>query len=136
MNGNAQRVGRVVAIVGVLLGGYVHLRLYNDGYRDIPNYALGRSFLANVVASGIVVVLLALWRSPLALLAGIGISAGTLGAFVKSRTGAGIFGFAEHGLQPSPEAAIALFAELAAGLICAALLLQWLRRPASRTVNG
>jgi hypothetical protein len=128
MNERTERIGRLVAIVGVLVGGYVHLKLYNDGYRDIPNYALGRSFLVNVVASGAAVALLAMWRSPLALLAGVGISVGTLGAFVKSRTGAGIFGFAEHGLQPSPEAVMALVAEIAAALVCTALLLRRVRR--------
>ena len=103
-----ERVGRIIAIVGVFVGGAMHLRLYDDGYRDIPNYMLGRSFLANVVASGVVVALLATWRSQLALLAGLGIAVGTLGAFVKSRTGTGIFGFTESGLEPSPEAVIAL----------------------------
>lgn len=115
-------VGRIIAIVGVFAGGVVHLRLYDDGYRDIPNSMLGRSFLANVVASGVVVALLATWRSRLALLAGLSIAVGTLGAFVKSRTGAGIFGFTESGLEPSPEAVIALIAEIVAALTCGLLL--------------
>ena len=122
MNDSADRAARLVAIVGILIGGYVHLRLYNDGYRDIPNYALGRSFLANVIASGVVVALLALWRSPLALLAGLGLAVGTLGAFAKSRMGNGIFGFTESGLEPSPEALIALISEIAAAAACAVAL--------------
>ena len=122
MNDSIERVGRMIAILGVFVGGAVHLRLYDDGYRDIPNYALGRSFLANVVASGVVVALLATWRSRLALVAGLGIAIGTLGAFVKSRMGAGIFGFTESGLEPSPEAVIALVAEIGAALACGLLL--------------
>ena len=122
MNDSIERVGRMIAILGVFVGGAVHLRLYDDGYRDIPNYALGRSFLANVVASGVVVALLATWRSRLALAAGLGIAIGTLGAFVKSRMGAGIFGFTESGLEPSPEAVIALVAEIGAALACGLLL--------------
>ena len=123
-----ERVGRIIAIVGVFVGGAVHLRLYDDGYRDIPNYMLGRSFLANVVASGVVVALLATWRSRLALLAGLGIAVGTLGAFVKSRIGTGIFGFTESGLKPSPEAIIALIAEIIAALTCGVLLFSDLLR--------
>lgn len=115
--------GRVLAAVAVLVGGYVHLRLYDDGYRDVPDVMLGRSFLANAVASGVVVALLATWRSRLALLAGLGIALGTLGAFAKSRIGDGIFGFTETGLQPSPEALVALVSEIAAAVICGSLLL-------------
>ena len=28
--------GRVLAAVLVLVGGYIHLKLYFDGYRDVP----------------------------------------------------------------------------------------------------
>lgn len=122
---STERVARLIAMAGVLAGGYIHLRLYNHGYRDIPNYALGRSFLANVIASGLVVVVLAIWRSPLALLAGLGMAVGTLGAFARSRIGNGIFGFSESGLEPSPEAVIALIAEIAAALACGVALLSW-----------
>ncbi len=107
-----------IASICVLTSGIVHLKLYNDGYRDVPNYLLGRSFLANVIASGAVVILLALWRSPVALAAGLAIAVGTLAAFAKSRLGEGIFGFTESGLQPSPEAIIALIAQGIASVIC------------------
>ena len=46
-----ERVLRLVLMVAVLIGGIVHVKLYDDGYRDIANYALGRSFLANAMAS-------------------------------------------------------------------------------------
>ena len=131
---STERVARLIAMPGVLAGGYVHLRLYNDGYRDIPNYALGRSFLANVIASGVVVIVLATWRSPLALLAGLGMAVGTLGAFARSRIGNGIFGFSESGLEPSPEAVIALIAETAAALACGFALVS--RRTTSRASSG
>ncbi len=119
--------GRAVAGVAVLVGGWIHLRLYEDGYRDIPDIRLGRSFLVNVVASGAVVALLATWRSRWALLATVAVTLGTLAAFARSRVGSGVFGLAERGLQPSPDALVALVAELTALTVCVVLLLG--RRP-------
>lgn len=107
-----------VAAIAILIGGAVHLKLYDDAYRDVPNYMLGRSFLANVAASGLVVVLLMQWTAKWRFATGLALAAGTLGAFVRSRIGHGIFGFSEHGLQPSPEALIALVAELVAVAAC------------------
>ena len=94
---------------------------------EVVAVAFGGPFLANVIASGVVVVILAIWRSPLALLAGLGMTVGTLGAFARSRIGNGIFGFSESGLGPSPEAVIALVAETAAALACGFTLLAWRR---------
>ena len=129
-----ERVLRLVLMVAVLIGGIVHVKLYDDGYRDIANYALGRSFLANAMASGLVVGLLAIWRSPLAILAALGVAFGTLGAFTKSRIGNGIFGFTEHGLKPSPEALIALIAELIA-VAAACYVLADVRRARNRALR-
>ena len=94
---------------------------------EVVAVAFGGPFLANVIASGVVVVILAIWRSPLALLTGLGMTVGTLGAFARSRIGNGIFGFSESGLGPSPEAVIALVAETAAALACGFTLLAWRR---------
>ena len=105
---------RYFGAVLLLVGGLVHLQLYFDGYRDFPNENLGRSFLLNAAASVAVAALLFLRRDTLVRVAGVAIAAGTLVAFVLSRTGDGIFGFTESGLNPSPQASIALFAEIGA----------------------
>ena len=105
---------RYFGAVLLLVGGLVHLQLYFDGYRDFPNENLGRSFLLNAAASVAVAALLFLRRDTLVRLAGVAIAAGTLVAFALSRTGDGIFGFTESGLNPSPQASIALLAEIAA----------------------
>jgi len=107
--------GRVVAAVLVLIGGYIHLKLYFDGYRDVPDANLGRSFLLNAAAA--VVVAAALVNA-------------TLIGFGMSRTSRGIFDFTESGFQPSPEAAISLVVEIAAAVVLIALLYLELSAPA------
>jgi plastocyanin len=107
-------VYRLSAAVALLAGGLVHLQLYFDGYRSLPDPNLGRSFIANGVASVVVAAALLVRRDALLRLAGIGVALGTLGAFALSRTDRGIFGLRETGLHPSPQALIALIAEVAA----------------------
>ena len=122
--------GRVVAAVLVLIGGYIHLKLYFDSYRDVPDANLGRSFLLNAAAALVVAVLLVVWRNPLALVAGLVLVNATMIGFGLSRTGSGIFGFTETGFQPSPEAAISLIVEIGAAVILIALLFVELQEPA------
>ncbi len=119
----ARSLRTIVALL-LLLGGLVHLRLYLDGYREVPDIRLGRSFLLNAAASGAAAVAVVLWRNRLSLLAGAAVAAGTLGAFAVSRTDSGIFGFSEKGLQPSPEALVALVVEVLAVAVAAWLLLR------------
>jgi hypothetical protein len=122
--------GRVVAAVLVLVGGYIHLKLYFDGYRDIPDANLGRSFLLNAAAAVVVAAALVLWRNVWALVAGLVLVNATLIGFGLSRTSRGIFGFTESGFQPSPEAAISLVVEIGAAVILIALLYMELSAPA------
>jgi hypothetical protein len=124
----AGTVVRVIAAALVLVGGGIHLKLYNDGYKDFPNHNLGRSFLLNVIASVVVAVAIVVWRNPLALLAGILLLDGTLFAFGLARTSIGIFGFTETGFNPSPEAALAVIVEIAAAVLLIGLL-AWQWRP-------
>ncbi len=105
---------RFDAAIALLVGGLVHLQLYFDGYRSLPDPNLGRSFIANGVASVLIAAALLVRRDALVRLAGIGVALGTLGAFAISRTGDGIFGLRESGLNPSPQALIALIAEIGA----------------------
>ena len=118
---------RVVGAVLSVVGGAAHLWLYRHGYRDVPNANLGRSFLGHAAASGFIAVALVVVKDPLwkllACLAGIGLAIGGLGAIAISRTSTGLFGFSEHGLQPSPQGAIVVGAEIGMIVILALALL-------------
>jgi hypothetical protein len=122
--------GRILAAVLVLIGGYIHLKLYFDGYRDIPDANLGRSFLLNAAAALVVAVALVVWRSVWALVAGLVLVNATLVGFGLARTSRGIFGFTESGFQPSPEAAISVIVEIGAAANLIALLFVERREPA------
>ncbi len=119
--GSGERALRYAAAALILVGGLVHLKLYDDGYKDVPDQNLGRSFLLNAAASVVIAVALVVTRHLLVLLAGLVLVNGTLLAFALSR-GPGIFGFTETGWNPSPEAAIALASEIAAAVLLLALL--------------
>jgi hypothetical protein len=125
----AQRAFRVLAAATAVLiavGGYVHLCLYRHGYRTIPR--IGVAFALQVVTSSMVVVALLLGPHRLARvarvtdrvagtlteLAAAALAAGTLVAFALTRTPGGLFSFQERGLEPAPQALIALVAEIGA----------------------
>jgi hypothetical protein len=129
------RIARIVAAVLVAAGGAIHLELYGNGYRSFPNHDLGRSFVANAVASFAIALGLVVWRSVWPLLAGLAVTDGTLVAFALSRTDRGIFGFTEHGFNPSPEAVLTLLIEIFAAVILVALVAKHLsgaRRASAR----
>jgi len=138
-----------VATAGlVAAGGYVHFCLYRHGYRTIPKIGVG--FALQVVTSALVVVLLLLGPHRVARaarvahlahvtdrLAGIltaltaaALAAGTLVAFALTRTPGGLFNFRERGLQPAPQALIALVAETGVLVVVGVWLL------ADRVVQG
>ena len=121
-----------LAAAAILVSGWIHLRLYFDGYRDVADPNLGRSMLANAAASLVVAIALVLSTHVAVRLAGIALAVGTTIAFVVSRT-AGLFGFTESGLQPSPEAAIALVAQ-AATVVLLGLTFRT-RAPAARAAG-
>jgi len=116
------RVLRTVAAVSLLIGGLVHLQLYfGEGYRHAGNDGnIGRSFIANAVASAIAAALVFALRNVIVRVFGLLVALGTLLAFTITRTSDALFGFKESGMQPSPQAAIALFVEVLA-VICLAL---------------
>jgi hypothetical protein len=125
-----ERVLRLATAALIVVGGIVHLKLYNDGYKDFPNDNLGRSFLLNAAASAVIAVAVVVAPGVLPLIAGLGLVDGTLLAFALSR-GPGIFGFTEMGWNPSPEAAIALISEIGAAVILLVLLapVKWSAGP-------
>jgi plastocyanin len=114
---NIGRALRIVGAIAIFIGGLIHLQLYFKGYRSI--HMIGRGFLINAISSGVVAAALVCRREWFVKLAGVGVAAGTIGAFIASRQGAGLFDFREHGLQPSPQAIMALVVE---GVAIVALL--------------
>lgn len=113
-------VVRIVAAAAIVVGGMVHLQLYFRSYRDFPNANLGRSFALNAIASVVIAALLLVRRDLLVRLAALGVSVGTIIAFVISRTADdGVFGFTEKGWNPSPQAALTIIAEVVAILAVA-----------------
>jgi len=128
----SRRLFRTFAIVTaafVATGGYVHFCLYRHGYRTIPKIGVG--FLLQVVTSAIVVLALLIGPHRVARLgrvahltdraaviltglAAAALAAGTLVAFALTRTPGGLFNFQERGLQPAPQALVALVAEIGA----------------------
>ena len=104
----------------MFVSGLVHLQLYFDGYRDFPDANLGRSFLLNAIVSVVVAIALVARNEVVVRLAAVALLVGTLVAFVLSRTDQGIFGFTESGLNPSPQAALALILEIVGLVLLAA----------------
>jgi hypothetical protein len=121
---------RVLIALGCLGIGAVHLRLYFDSYRDIPDSDIGRSFVLNAVASLVVAIVVLVWANRLALLAPLVLANSTLVAFALSRTDRGIFGFSEKGWNPTPDAALALIVEIVTGLLAVVALALEAPRPA------
>jgi hypothetical protein len=109
----------------VATGGYVHLCLYRHGYRAIPKIGVG--FLLQAVTSAVVVAALLVGPHVVGRLAHVTdgladtltrataavLAAGTLVAFALSRTSHGLFNFRERGLEPAPQALLALVSEVA-----------------------
>jgi plastocyanin len=124
------RALRCAAAIAILIGGIVHLDLYFDGYRAIPD--IGRSFMANAVASGVVAAALVVRREWFVRVAAMLLATATVVAFALSRRGNGLFHFRESGLQPSPQAGLMLVVEIAAVVL---LALSFVRGVARRDAS-
>lgn len=116
-----QRGLRLGGALLVLVGGAVHLRLLVDGY---GTDGIARSFAANAIAAALIGGYLVLRRDVLGPLAGIVLSLASLVALGLVRTGDGLFGFREDGLQPMPELALAVGAEVLGAIALVGLLLS------------
>jgi hypothetical protein len=96
----AGRGGRRAAALLLRLGcvallaliGYIHLHLWQEGYRQIPTN--GPLFLLDAVAGFVLAGVLLVWPRPLAGLLAAGYTASTLGALIISLS-VGLFGFRE-----------------------------------------
>jgi hypothetical protein len=90
--GIAALVLRLGSAAILVLIGYIHLHLWQEGYRQIPTD--GPMFLVDALAAfGLAAVLLA-WARPVVGLLAAGFAAGTLGALLISLS-VGLFGFRE-----------------------------------------
>jgi hypothetical protein len=83
------RLGCVALLAWI---GYIHLHLWQEGYRQIPTD--GPLFLLDAAAGFILASALLVWPRPLAGLLAAGYTASTLGALIISLT-VGLFGFQE-----------------------------------------
>jgi hypothetical protein len=83
------RLGCVALLAWI---GYIHLHLWQEGYRHIPTN--GPLFLLDAVAGFILAAVLLTWPRPLAGLLAAGYTAATLGALIISLS-VGLFGFQE-----------------------------------------
>jgi hypothetical protein len=72
--------------------GYIHLHLWQEGYRHIPTN--GPLFLLDAVAGFVLAAMLLAWPRPLTGLLAVGYTASTLGALLISLS-VGLFGFRE-----------------------------------------
>ena len=83
---------RLSCVVLLAWIGYIHLHLWQEGYRQIPTD--GPLFLLDAVAGFGFAAALLVWPRPLAGLLAAGYTASTLGALIISLT-VGLFGFHE-----------------------------------------
>jgi hypothetical protein len=83
------RLGSAAVLV---LIGYIHLHLWQEGYRQIPTD--GPMFLLDALAAFVLAAALLAWARPVVGLLAAGFAAGTLGALLISLS-VGLFGFHE-----------------------------------------
>src|SRR5947209_7470723 len=105
-----ERILRFVAAAAILVGGYIHFDLYqNKGYKTLPG--IGKMFILNFVSAGLIALTLIFLNIRLTHLLAILWGVGTLAAFGITRVSTVLFSFKETGLNPKPQALIALIAE-------------------------
>ena len=130
---------RLALAVSLAVSAASHAYLYVHGYQHIP--MIGTAFLIQASVSFAMAALILLggpwWlRWTAAALAG-----GSVVALALSRT-AGLFGFTEHGWDPSPYAAISVGAEVLTVLLWAfsgdggGVRIGWLRRARRQTTSA
>ncbi|CQD19130.1 hypothetical protein BN000_04427 [Mycobacterium europaeum] len=103
-----------------------HAYLYVHGYRHIPD--IGTAFLVQVSVSFAIAVLILAGGPGWLRWAGAAVAAGSLVAFLLSRT-VGLAGFSERGWDPAPHAAISVGAEVLTVLL-------WAGESAARRARG
>jgi hypothetical protein len=109
--------------------GYVHLHLWQEGYRQIPTN--GPLFLLDAVAGFALAAVLLIWPRPLAGLLAAGYTCATLGALIISLT-AGLFGFRESISASFVTESLTIESITALALISWTILVAALQPPARR----
>lgn len=100
------RLGLAASLAGAAAS---HAYLYVHGYQHIP--MIGPAFLAQASVSFALAVLIPVGGPAWLRWAGAAVAAGSLVAFVMSRT-VGLSGFSERGWDPAPYAAVSVTAEV------------------------
>jgi hypothetical protein len=109
--------------------GYVHLHLWQEGYRQIPTN--GPLFLLDAVAGFALAAVLLIWPRPLAGLLAAGYTCATLGALIISLT-VGLFGFRESISASFVTQSLTIESITALALISWTILVAALRPPTRR----
>jgi hypothetical protein len=111
------RAGIAVALT---VSGYLHAKLYLDGYRFV--HVIGDLFLVQASVSFPVALLVLIGAPVWVRVIAAGVAGGALIGFVLSRT-IGVFGFTERGWQPAPDSLLSVLAESAALVLLVPTLL-------------
>ena len=123
-------VTKLAMAVALAVSGVSHAYLYIHGYQHIPT--IGTAFVVQASVSFALALLIVIGGPPWLQWAAAALAGGAVGAFVLSRT-VGLFGFSEQGWQPSPHAAISVFAELVAVGLWASYVIGHRRRVVPQT---
>jgi plastocyanin len=111
------------AALAILISGIVHLDLYfNQGYRFASSDVnFGRSILLNSISSGVLAVALVARKEWFVKAAGIGFALSTIVLFVYTHAENSFLGYSHAGpvFEPSPQAEIALIAQIVAIVLLA-----------------
>jgi hypothetical protein len=130
---------RIGFVVSLLSSAASHAYLYVHGYQHIP--MIGTAFLIQASVSFAVAALILLGGPWWLRWTAAAIAGGSVVAFALSRT-TGLFGFTEHGWDPSPYAAISVGAEVLTVLLWAysgdrgGFRIGWLRRARHQTTSA
>jgi hypothetical protein len=120
------RLGCVALLAWI---GYIHLHLWQEGYRQIPTN--GPLFLLDAVAGFGLAAVLLVWPRPLAGLLAAGYTASTLGALIISLS-VGLFGFRESISASFVTESLTVESITALGLISWTILVAAFRPPTRR----
>jgi hypothetical protein len=120
---------RLGCVALLALIGYIHLHLWQEGYRQIPTN--GPLFLLDAVAGFALAAVLLVWPRPLAGLLAAGYTAATLGALIISLS-VGLFGFRESISASFVIESLTVESITAVGLLSWTILVAALRPPTCR----
>ncbi len=109
---------RYLGAVATLVVGVVHLQQYADFIADVPT--IGMLFVLNGLGAGVLAILMATRRAPVAALGAIALSVGALVSLVISMTDRGLFEYTEPTFRAA--VVIAIAAEVAAIVLLLAYL--------------